>query len=77
MAKQKLTIEFDNPEARKHFALWLCGSGEQYYWEWMEAREGDEDGSITATELNYFKEEKFLGDNTIRTTCGRLDNNYV
>lgn len=34
----KLTIEFPSDNARKHFALWLCGSGEQDYWDWMQVR---------------------------------------
>ena len=84
--KTKITIEFDNLEAAHHFAMWLCESGEQDYWNWMEYREDEEDGNITATEFNYHKivddtkEEtdperyaQFMSDNTIRTTCGRLD----
>jgi hypothetical protein len=85
--KTKLTIEFANPEAMHHFASWLCGSGEQEYWQWMECREEDEeDGDITALEFHYHGPEdktkakndsarygEFLCDNTIRTTCGRLD----
>lgn len=82
--KSKLTIEFDNPEALKHFALWLCESGEQGYWEWMEYREEEQPGPITATKFHYHGVEDptkaqtdptrygtFLGDDTIRTTCGR------
>lgn len=85
--KVKLTIEFDNQEAAHHFAIWLCESGEQQYWEWMGYREEDEeDGNITATSFDYHGPEdetkteadperygEFLCDNTIRTTCGRLD----
>ena len=84
--KVKLTIEFDNQEAAHHFAIWLCESGEQEYWQWMEYREEDDEGDITATSFHYHgsedetKEEtdperygEFLFDNTIRTTCGRLD----
>lgn len=86
--KTVLKIEFDNPEAAEHFASWLCGSGEQQYWDYMEYRERDEDGDITATEFHYHGPEdktkaiddpkrygKFMCDNTIRTTCGRLDEN--
>lgn len=81
-----LIIKFANKEAANHFAHWLCGSGEQQYWNWMEYRESEENGDITATEFHYHGEEdktkeitdpkrygKFMCDNTIRTTCGRLD----
>lgn len=70
--KHKLTIEFDNREALEHFAHWLCGQGEQNYWLWMEYREQEEDGDITAS-FDYFHEKKFLGDDTIRASCSRLD----
>lgn len=81
-----ITIKFDNKEAAMHFASWLCESGEQSYWDWQEIRESEEDGDITAIEFDYHgdKEEKkigskkygygtFMGDNIIRTTCGRLN----
>ena len=85
--KIKLTMEFDNQEALEHFASWLCESGEQDYWQWMEVREEEEEeGNITALEFHYHGPEDetktqddparyrgFLCDNTIRTTCGRLD----
>lgn len=85
--KTKITIEFDNPEAAEHFASWLCGGGEQDYWHWMECREEDEEeGDITALEFHYHGPEdetkarddaarygEFMCDNTIRTTCGRMD----
>jgi hypothetical protein len=88
--KVKLTIEFDNQEAAHHFAIWLCESGEQEYWQWMEAREEDDEPGegedITATSFHYHGPEdetkaqtdserygEFMCDNTIRTTCGRLD----
>lgn len=81
-----LIIKFPNQEAMEHFAAWLCESGEQQYWEWMEYREQEEDGDITATHFHYHGEEdeskahddparykEFMCDNTIRTTVGRLD----
>jgi hypothetical protein len=85
--KTTITIEFDNRRAAHHFAAWLCGSGEQEYWQWQEYREQDEDkGNITAVEFHYHGVEdktkdpddperygEFMCDNTIRTTCGRLD----
>lgn len=76
--KHKLVIEFDNEEALKAFGGWLCGSGEQQYWDWMEFREAEEDGPITAVSFHYHTPgtkgdiHSFLADNTIRTTCGRL-----
>lgn len=80
--KTTLKIEFDNEAAARHFATWLCGSGEQQYWEWMEYREEDEEGDITALEFHYHGEPTgtkrygnldFVEDMTIRTTCGRKD----
>lgn len=83
-----ISIKFANPEAAEHFASWLCGSGEQQYWDWMESRETEEDGDITALRFHYHGVEdetkaeddtarygEFMCDNTIRTTIGRLDRN--
>ena len=64
-----LKIEFDNEKALNHFASWLCESGEQSYWQWMECREEEEDGNITATRFWYHR----LANQTIETVCGRLD----
>ena len=79
-----LKIEFSNRKAMEHFAQWLCGSGEQEYWTWMECRELDEPDAecITATRFEYYfpppdlADAEFAGDDTIRTTCGRLDNRH-
>lgn len=49
----KLTIEFDNEKAAKHFMSWLDGQGEQDYWTWMGYREREEKGNITAVRFNY------------------------
>lgn len=71
-----LTIKFANDEAREHFASWLCGSGEQAYWDWMEYRETEEDTpEITALSFDYFAEgqKEFVSDGVIGTTCGRKD----
>ena len=88
LRSNKLTIEFGSPEAAEHFAVWLSGQGEQDYWAWMEYREQEELGDITATIFDYFsgqdesfpandarryKNAVFLGDGVIRTRCGRLD----
>lgn len=64
----KVTIEFDNEYAAKHFMDWLCGSGEQEYWMWMEYREEDEDGDITALSFDYDTNKL-----EIKTECGRMD----
>jgi len=62
-----VSISFGSEEAAKHFMHWLCGSGEQEYWQWMEAREDEEKGDITAVTLNYdFKKHK------ITTELGRV-----
>lgn len=81
-----LVIKFPNKEVANHFALWLCESGEQQYWEWMKYREDEEEGDITVKSFHYHGEEdqskektdparygEFMCDNTIRTTVGRLD----
>jgi len=80
-----LVIRFGNEKALRHFAHWLCGAGEQDYWDWMKHREGEEDGDITVTGFGYHGEEditkkrndparykEFLCDNIIRTEVGRL-----
>ena len=80
--KNTLSIEFDNEEALKHFASWLCGAGEQDYWQWMEYREQEEDGDITAVKFNYHcgkdvgSLKTFIKDKTIRTKAGRIDNDW-
>jgi len=71
--KFTLEMEFDNERALFHFASWLCGQGEQTYWNWMEYREEEEDGSITATEFDYWQDGKFMAEPIIRCTCGRMD----
>lgn len=70
--KTTLKIHFANPEAAEHFATWLCESGEQQYWEWMEYREDEEDGDITATSFIYHKQNVFLPGFEINTECGRM-----
>lgn len=42
-----LVIMFHSKRARELFARWMCRSGEQQYWEWMEYRETEESGDIT------------------------------
>lgn len=67
-----LVIKFSNPKAARYFALWLCESGEQDYWNWMEYREEKESGDITATTFHYHNSGKFMKDNTICSTSGRV-----
>jgi hypothetical protein len=67
-----LTIKFDNERARYHFAIWLCEAGEQDYWQWMEIRESEEDGPITALRFNYHIGGEFNSE-LIKTECGRWD----
>ncbi len=70
--KTKLTIEFDNATMAMDFASWLDGSGEQSYWMWMENIERKDKQRLTAVVFNYY-DHKFLGDITIGTVSGRLD----
>jgi len=62
-----LTFNFATEEAANHFKSWLCGSGEQGYWEWMKCREDEEEGSITGLEFDYWAKD------IIEVRCGRLD----
>jgi hypothetical protein len=53
-----ITIRFDNEEAAKYFAMWLCNRGEQEYREWMGYRDEDafpvKDGlPITVARFHY------------------------
>lgn len=86
--KKTITIEFDNEIIAHHFAIWMTECGEQDYHNYMEYREEEEDGNITAVDFNYWGEldetkseddEKrygeFLCDGIIRTSSGRLDRN--
>ena len=62
-----LTFRFQNKEAAKHFKSWLCGQGEQDYWDWMREREQQENGDITGLKFDYWN-----GD-AVDVKCGRLD----
>lgn len=64
----EVKIKFDNKKAADHFLTWLCELGEQAYWNWMECRESEEDGDITAIRFDY-DFDKFKA----KTECGRLD----
>lgn len=67
----KLIFEFESPKAALHFKHWLCGSGEQQYWDWMKYRESEEGGNITGLSFDYWN-----GEN-IKVTCGRLDDEEI
>jgi hypothetical protein len=84
--KKTITIEFDNERVADHFAVWLCESGEQDYWDYMTYREEEEEGDITAVAFGYHGPEdetkdkndperygEFMCDGIIRTEAGRLD----
>lgn len=68
--KSTVTIEFSNPDAAEHFVRWLGGQGEQDYWYWMECREQEENGDITALRFDW----KWDDPCDVKTKCGRLDN---
>jgi hypothetical protein len=66
----KLTFEFDSEEAANHFKLWMCESGEQGYWEWMEYRENEDDTpNITGIHFSYHNKDSHI----VPVKCGRLD----
>jgi len=68
--KTVLKIEFDNEELMDSFCSWLSGHAEQDYWLCMQER--SDDNSDYVTEFKYHdKNDKWLGDKTIRTTSGR------
>lgn len=70
----KVEIDFANPEAAEHFVSWLCGSGEQQYWQWMEYREQEEEeGDITALNFDYHSANGKKFGLKVLTTCGRMD----
>lgn len=73
---KNVTIKFDNEAAAEHFLHWLCGQGEQDYWLWMEYREQEEKGDITATGFDYWggtKSGKEFGKHPVIASCSRLD----
>ncbi len=82
--KNILKIEFGNHKSLEEFATWLCESGEQDYWNWMESQEEKDSGNITVVHFDYWNEDVtktqddprrykgFITENIIRTTCGRI-----
>ena len=70
VAGPNLTFQFNTPEAAEHFKVWMCESGEQGYWEWMEYREDEEDTKdITGLDFNYHYKDGSI----IPVKCGRMD----
>lgn len=70
--KHNVTFSFDSDEARDHFVSWLSGSGEQQYWEWMDMRESEQDGDITALRFRYgWPSPDYT--KPIVAECGRMD----
>jgi hypothetical protein len=64
-----VTIDLKTKEAATHFTRWLCGQGEQDYWIWMECREQEEEGDITAVRFNYDYENAVISGEMGRTTA--------
>lgn len=63
-----LVIQFHNEAALKAFALWLCESGEQGYWEFVDELPKETREKVL---FSYHGEENrgqtFMPDNIIRT----------
>jgi len=78
---ERLVFEFENEAALMHFKHWLCGAGEQDYWEWMESREAEEEaGNITALKIDYHGDirniDGFESCRVLKTECGRMDKGW-
>ena len=73
MKKTTVRIDFATEEAADHFLSWFCGSGEQAYWDWMQYREEEEGGNITAVRFDYHKPNGGEFGPKVATTLGRLD----
>jgi len=74
MAKSKLVapnavlLQFETEAAARYFREWLCESGEQDYWQYMEAREDDDpEDDITGLEFDYHHRSGL-----IPVKCGRF-----
>lgn len=65
---ETLVLKFENQRAANHFKHWLCGQGEQEYWQWMEYREQEEPGPITGINFDYHTDT-----DEILVKCGRND----
>jgi len=45
----KVIFDMKSKNHAKEFLSWLCNSGEQYYWDWME------DGDLSEYTIDEFK----------------------
>lgn len=61
-----LTIQFPNQECLYQFAIWLCESGEQQYWGWLEER------PEYSVDFHYHSPH-FMDTNVITTTPSEFD----
>lgn len=66
----KISVE-GPPAVVDHFLTWLCESGEQQYWNWMEVREEEEKGNITIVDFDYHSSSRF--GSPVIGHIGRLD----
>jgi hypothetical protein len=65
----EVKFKFATEEAARHFMSHMCdGCGEQDYWQYMEHREKELPGNITAVDFKYNFDTMI-----IETTLGRLD----
>jgi hypothetical protein len=65
----ELVIKFPNQEALKEFAVWLCESGEQQYWEWFDYNDETKSVAHLKVDFNYFvKSKTFMKNNVIETS---------
>lgn len=72
--KKEVKFIFDNEEAAENFLSWLCNSGEQQYWDWMENVEPDEKGPVTVVSFDYWQNDnKKFGEGDVYCECGRLN----
>ena len=67
-----VSIEFATAKAADHFLEWLCGSGEQAYWECMTYRQEKEKGPITAVDFDYHTPNGGKFGPKVTTKLGRV-----
>lgn len=65
-------VSFATRIAADNFLEWLCGSGEQQYWDWMASVERDEDGDITAVSFDYHTPNGGKFGPRVSTRLGRV-----
>jgi len=71
----KLVFEFPSVETREEFVSWLCGSGEQHYWDWCFCID-----DRPAVVFDYWKGtldgENFVGYSNRKTIIISTENYY-